>query len=103
MFLSEAPNGWHVLNVIPEFSDERNERTSHAKPPDDEEHDDLDGLERLIGAPQPLKGDVGLGVHEGVQYLAKYPSRLQPVCSHVKHILQAESLLNLPKTSDLTI
>ena len=52
MFLSEAPNGWHVLNVIPEFSDERNERTSHAKPPDDEEHDDLLGLESRVGAPQ---------------------------------------------------
>ena len=85
--------GLNVLNIIPEFSHEGDEGTRHAKPPDDEEHEQLDGLQRLVRAPQPLQGEVGLGVHVGVQDLAEYPPCLQPVGPHVKHILQVISSL----------
>ena len=69
----------NVLKIIPEFSQEGDERTRHAEPPDDEEHEQLDGLQGLVRAPQPLEGEVGLGVHVGVQDLGGGDSQMMIV------------------------
>ena len=92
----------YVLNTIPDFSHEGDERTRHAETPDDEEHEQLDGLQGLVRAPQPLEGEVGLGVHVGVKDLAEYPPCLQPVGPHVKHILETKSSLNITNSGGNT-